>query len=805
MTKNDLDKSFIELRDRIIESRYNKLNSMQREAVLTSQGPVLVLAGAGSGKTTVLTNRVAHIVRYGDVYASPNMPSFSIDLDDIELLKSYYDSSDGNNNISYGEIRPYLEYRGVFPSKILAITFTNKAAKEMKTRIHDLIGDKANDIWVYTFHSACARILRTNIDKIGYGKNFVIYDDTDQLTVVKECLKQLNLSEKYYNPKVIRAKISSLKNELKSPDDYSKEVVGDFSEETIAKIYTLYEKILKSNNALDFDDLLIKTLELFYLREDVLNYYREKFEYILVDEYQDTNYAQYMLVKLLSDRHKNLCVVGDDDQSIYRWRGADIRNILEFEKDFPQAKIVKLEQNYRSHQNILDAAYNVIKNNSKRKDKRLWTQKPGGEKIKLYKADDEHREADFICRQINSHIEKGGSYEDIAILYRMNAQSRVLEESLMKYGLRYEIYGGLRFYDRMEIKDIIAYLRVLDNPRDDVSLERIINVPRRGIGDTSLDKLKTLAQDRQDDLFNVILDFDESVLGRSSSRIREFALMMNDLINLKDKLSLTDFLEELLDKTTYLESLVKENSMEAMSRIDNIKEFVSAVNEFEENNPDASLTDFLEGIALVADIDRMDTDEDGDTKSISLMTMHSAKGLEFPIVFITGLEEGLFPHSRSMDSEEELEEERRLCYVGVTRAKEQLYLTHTASRRLYGNPVYNMPSRFLKEIPRDLLDDLSPSGFSTTFNRANTISRAESEIRPSGRNLLLQHKQDSVVRPVKKENSRFNLGDRVHHSKFGNGTIVAVKGNGEDMTLQVAFLQGGIKNFLASLAPLKKI
>jgi DNA helicase-2/ATP-dependent DNA helicase PcrA len=820
MINTEIAEEYYAIRDKILEKQYSHLNDMQKQAVLTTEGPLLVLAGAGSGKTTVLTNRVAQLLQFGDIYKSRYLPP-NLTEESLRCLKAYLKELDSAGNKMSNEVKSLLCYREVYPSRILAITFTNKAAREMRDRIFQLAGVSAEGIWVSTFHSTCVRILRREIEKIGYNRNFVIYDDSDQLTVIKSCLKDLNLNEKVFPPKDVRAVIGKLKDDLKSPQDYAREVEGQYREEKLADIYRLYESKLKKNNALDFDDLLNKTLELFYLRPDVLEYYSNKFLYILVDEYQDTNFAQYMLVKLLSATHKNICVVGDDDQSIYRWRGADIRNILDFEKDFANTRIIKLEENYRSHQIILDAANQVIRNNVMRKEKTLWTKKKNGELIRVCRSDNEKQEAEFICSEIKRHIFEGGKYGDIAVLYRMNAQSRIIEEALIKYGIPYDIYGGLRFYDRKEIKDIIAYLRVLDNPKDDISFQRIINVPKRGIGNITLSKLQNAASYYGKSIMEFIDDLndlnkDSLLRGSTAIKIKDFSRLLSELRQLKNAIPLTEFIETVLEKTNYTSAVIAADAIEAESRMDNIREFISAAREFENNNPEAGLTEFLENIALVSDIDRLDESSPEGQSSVNLMTLHSAKGLEFPVVFLIGLEEGLFPHNRSMESEEELEEERRLCYVGITRAKNLLYLTYTMQRNIYGNSALNIPSRFLKEINQDLIEDFNISlydkkyerkteGKTTSLSSYNDVKMHNSNISKSGIGLdgkILQKPQTNVSL---KQTNRFQLGDKVFHTKFGTGTIVSLEGEESNLIIKVAFEQGGIKSFVAELAPLKKI
>jgi len=633
----------------------DNLNKQQREAVEHTEGPLLILAGAGSGKTRVLTHRIAYLINEKNVH----------------------------------------------PSNILAITFTNKAAREMKERVQKLL-EGSYDMWVSTFHSACARILRMEIERLpGYKKNFIIFDADDQAKLIKECLKELNYNEKNFPPKEMLAAISKAKDQLMTPGKFMDRYGRDIRLRKIADIYSLYQKKLMQNNALDFDDILFKTVELFQNNPDVLQRYQQKFKYIMVDEYQDTNYCQYMLVNLLAKSHRNLCVVGDDDQSIYSWRGADIGNILNFEKDFPDAKVIKLEQNYRSTQTILDAANEVISNNFGRKKKRLWTANGEGKAIVYYKAMDERDEADFVIGEIDRlAFQEQRSLNSFAILYRTNAQSRVLEEMCMARGIPYKIVGGFRFYDRMEVKDIIAYLRVIQDPEGDLSLKRIINVPKRGIGKSTLDILENYARQNGISLYEALLFVDgiEGIGKKAQKSIKEFVRLIAELMDIAEKESASEVISQVILKSGYLEELEKGDD-EDLERGKNIKELISAALEYEEKNEDNSLTGFLENMALMSDIDGLDEEREG----ITMMTLHSAKGLEFPVVFICGMEEGLFPTQRAFFEEHQLEEERRLMYVGVTRAKERLYLTSALERTLYGNTSYTIESRFLREIPKDLL------------------------------------------------------------------------------------------------------
>ncbi len=753
------------------------LNEKQREAVLHGEGPLLILAGAGSGKTRVLTHRVAYLI----------------------------------NN------------RGVHPSSILAITFTNKAAREMKERIEKLLGESSDGIWISTFHSACIRILRRDIDKIGYDRNFVIYDTTDQQTLIKDCLKELNLNEKNFPPKSVLETIGRAKDELIEPGAFARMNASDFRLGKIAQIYELYQKKLMRNNALDFDDIIMQTIRLFLDNPPVLEYYQRKFRYILVDEYQDTNTAQYQLISLLAQGWRNLCVVGDDDQSIYGWRGANIRNILDFEKEFEDCRVIKLEQNYRSTKTILNAANAVIRNNAGRKAKTLWTDNCTGAPIRTYQGGNEREEGYFIAREIQKLVNEGRRFRDIAVLYRTNAQSRVLEEMLMESGIPYRIFGGLRFYDRKEIKDIMAYLRVIQNPSDDISLKRIINVPKRGIGNATVDTAERAAAAEGASIFSIISAASEyPQLQRSAARLENFVSLIAELRALSEQCRVSDLIREVIERTGIIGELQEEQTPDAESRIENIKELVSAAMEFEIQSGETSLEEFLAHVSLVTDVDNYEEGAD----SVVLMTLHSAKGLEFPVVFIAGMEEGIFPGYRAMTSESELEEERRLCYVGITRAKELLYLTYAYCRTLYGNTTYNTVSRFVEEIPEELLE-YSGNAFSgrssssswfyrnvdSAYGSSNSYEgfsdlkkRLRSKDLPEG----LMFAGDLMKTAAGLKNSGpvsidFTEGDRVEHKKFGKGTIISIEKEKDDYKLEIEFDNFGMKRLMAAFAKLRKI
>ena len=741
------------------------LNQKQVEAVTCTEGPLLVLAGAGSGKTRVLTNRIAYLV--------------------IE--------------------------KGVTPWSILSITFTNKAAKEMKERVCKLVGQAGEDMWISTFHSMCVRMLRRDIEKLGFGSNFVIFDSSDQQTLIKECLKELNLNDKNFPPRSVLEQISKAKDQRQGPIEYSNMYASDFRLGKIALIYELYQKKLRQNNALDFDDLIFYTIQLLLDFPEVLEHYQNKFKYVLVDEYQDTNGSQFTLISLLSAAHGNICVVGDDDQSIYGWRGADIRNILDFEKEFPGTKVVKLEQNYRSTETILNAANHVIKNNSGRKPKKLWTEKEQGDKLRYYCSSNEYEEADYIAYEINKLMKNAEKkYSDFAVLYRMNAQSRAIEEGFMRYGIPYRIVGAQKFYDRKEIKDLIAYLRLIHNSMDSLSLKRIINVPKRGVGKATIELLEQQASAKNVSIFSLIQSAREiSGLSRNASTLEDFASMINTLKASSETTRLPNFIEELLSKTGYIRELEQDGTAESNGRIDNLKEFISVAIDFEKFNEGATLGAFLESIALVADLDSDEEQKD----EVVLMTLHSAKGLEFPVVFLSGMEEGIFPGYQAANEESGMEEERRLCYVGITRAREVLYLTGAYCRTIYGSTAYNRVSRFVAEIPEEFVeglenikkkeeklkswDDTTDNSYGYTGYRNTAKSFAETaSSRSAGFKSVVAVSEDVDL-------SNFKIGAKVEHRKFGFGVITKVEPEGTDLKLDIAFREAGNKRLMAQYAGLK--
>ena len=742
---------------------FDKLNDMQKKAVLQTEGPVLILAGAGSGKTGALTVRIAHLLE-----------------------------------------------TGVKPWNILAITFTNKAAREMKERVEKLVGDGARDMWISTFHSTCVRILRREIHHLDYENQFSIYDGDDQEKIMREVFKRLNMSttDKSFSVKGAMAVISSLKEEMVSWEDYARKVdKNDLKAVKIAKVYQTYQKMLKENNALDFDDLIYKTVLLFRNFPEVLEKYQDRFRYIMVDEYQDTNTSQYELVAMLADKYKNLCVVGDDDQSIYGWRGANIRNILDFEKDFPDTVVIKLEQNYRSTKKILEAANAVIHNNQTRKDKTLWTENDAGSILHIYKADNEYDESRFVAEKIRELEKKGRTRNEMAVLYRTNAQSRTVEDQMVKKGIPYRLFGGVRFYERKEIRDILSYLKVMANPADTIALKRIINVPKRGIGDTSLDKLAVFAEEQNISLYAALSRLDEiTALKTRAAKFRDFYELFEHLKEDASELPVAEIIDAIVKRTGYLQLLMEEGTDEALNRIQNIDEFVNKAAEFDKSNPEGNLEGFLEEVALVADIDSYEEGEE----AVALMTLHSAKGLEFPYVFIIGMEEGMFPGYRAVmyGSEKDIEEERRLCYVGITRAKEELFLTHAKSRMQHGITQYNPPSRFLREIPADLVDlptrpvsDMAKKYDMMTQNRTMTMGR-KNTISPAAKFGVGVKKEMPAPKDFKLD---YGVGDKVRAPKYGIGTVVSVNPGGADFEVEVSFGAKGTKKFMARLSKLIKV
>ena len=763
------------------------LNDKQYEAVVNTEGPCLVIAGAGSGKTKVLTHKIAYLIKE----------------------------------------------KGVKPWNILAITFTNKAANEMKERIVGLVGDVAKDIWMGTFHSICVRILRRFIDRIGFETSFIIFDTTDQRTLVKNCLRDLNIDDKLFNERAVISEISNAKNEMLTPKMYRARTNGEFRKEKIADIYELYQKRLKENNAIDFDDIINYTIEILQDNEDIREYYCDKFKYVLVDEYQDTNKSQFTLVTILASKYKNITVVGDNDQGIYSFRGADISNILNFEKDFPGTKIIKLEQNYRCTGNILKAANSVISNNEVKYKKELWTQNEEGNLPKVYQAENEYDEASYIVEQIE-HLkrEEYYKYNDFAILYRMNTQSRAIEDILRRENIPYKIIGGLKFYERKEIKDIIAYLRLIQNSNDNLSLRRIINEPKRGIGKTSLDKVEAISNETGIPMYEIIKRADEFGLNRVFLASREFINVIEELKAKKDDMDISDLIKETLRKTGYTKALQDENTIEAENRIENLDEFLTVAIEFEEEEAENGLSQFLEGITLSSDID--DLEEGADF--VTLMTLHSAKGLEFPVVFLVGMEEGIFPGYKSISEPKELEEERRLCYVGITRAKEYLFLTCSKQRTIFGSTSYNQVSRFLEEIPEELLEGYKEA-FGKTTNKERMFKDSSYNWTYGGsvgkvKSYKMEEKEPVLSASSKKGNnnnfmfktaesflsnlnknksdnnvdlSKYKAGVRIFHKKFGEGTIDKVETEEDDLKVDINFDKVGHKRLMAKFANLEII
>ena len=788
---------FTQLKKQILDREFSHLNEEQRRACFTSNGPVLILAGAGSGKTTVLVNRIAYLIKYGDAYETEFYP-YTLTQEAEEKLKK---AAAGEYD---GDLTYLLSHCPVRPWEILAITFTNKAATELKERIVRILGDDTGeDVWASTFHSTCARILRRDGDRLGYTNHFTIYDTDDSKRMMKEVFKTLNIDEKVIPIKTALSEIGRAKDSLIDAEAFASFAGGDFRLRKIAEAYVLYQKRLKENDAMDFDDLIFNTVKLYQNNEDVLEYYQRRFRYILVDEYQDTNHAQYVLTSLLAAAHKNLCVVGDDNQSIYRFRGATIENILSFEKQYSNAVTVRLEQNYRSTGNILNAANEVIKHNRERKEKNLWTDKGDGEKITLYTAYDERQEASYVCETIIDNISKGRLYRDHAVLYRMNALSNQIENVFMRSAIPYRVFGGQKFYERKEIKDVIAYLSVINNPSDTLRLTRIINEPKRGIGKSTVDKAVEISEQIGDSFFEVISNAEQfEGLKRSAKGLKEFASMILQLNREAEEISIHELFEKMLTRSGYMAALVAEGE-EGKTRIENVNELFSNIMEYEKTAEQPSLSEFLENRALRTDLDSYNSDAD----AVVLMTMHSAKGLEFPNVFIVGAEDGIFPGEMSiLEGEKGIEEERRLMYVAITRAKEKLHISKAKSRMLFGFTNRKRPSRFLAEIPDGLLVNEGVSESNTpTFSFGESHSQIPPETyyrRPESKPPFAP-KRASAPKPAAK--CDYKPGDRVRHKAFGDGMVVSVSPMANDMMLQIAFEKVGTKKLMANFANITKI
>lgn len=792
----EVNQEFITAKKAAMEKYFQRLNDMQKKAVFTVNGPVLILAGAGSGKTSVLVNRIANMINFGNAYAEEKCPA-NISEEDIKFLKNYNGEKDEE---TVAKLKDIIAVDTVTPWKIMAITFTNKAAGELKERLEAMLGECANDIAAATFHSICVRILRREIDKLGYSRDFTIYDSDDSQRLLKSCYEDLDISDKVLPPKSVLGAISHSKDNLKDPDAYEAEAAGDYRKLGIAKLYRAYQAKLKSANAVDFDDIICLTVQLFEQDADVLDHYSNLYKYIMVDEYQDTNYAQLRLVTLLSAKHRNICVVGDDDQSIYKFRGATIENILKFEEQFEGAAVIRLEQNYRSTQNILNVANAVIANNTARNAKKLWTDAGDGEKITIYKASDEASESNFVATTILNGVKDGGKYKDYAVLYRMNAQSNSLERAFTSSGIPYRVIGGQRFYDRKEIRDIVAYLSVLNNDRDMLRFKRIINEPKRGIGDTTVSMIEQMSSDLGISPIEVMKNSESyPLLSKKTAQLVKTADMFIELKNIAETKPLDEMLDILLDKTGYA-SYMKSLGDEGIARMENINELKSTMVEYMNGKAEGeeySLSEFLEEISLFTDIDKLDESAD----AVVMMTIHSAKGLEFPNVFIVGMEDGIFPGVRSMDSLEDLEEERRLAYVAITRAKEHLYITHAQQRMLFGSTNRNLVSRFVKEIPADYINRID----STVKTRKATEDDVIIQNTSKAYTLQSQIASKKIEQAKKNIVVEYEVGERVKHNIFGEGTVLSVKKMSNDSMLEIAFDKVGTKKLMANFAKIQKI
>lgn len=789
------------LRKKIIEKEFSRLNPKQFEAVTTVRGPVLILSGAGSGKTTVLINRIVNMIKYGDAY---NCDSASATEQDVAVLQ---DCLDGKCPFpSFAAVDP------VAPWNILAITFTNKAARELKERLDRAIGEGGSSVWAATFHSTCARILRQYADRIGFSSHFTIYDTNDQRRMMKEVQKQLNIDDKMLPHRTILNEISHAKDALISPPEYAKSAQSDVRKSMIARAYDAYQKALAANDAMDFDDLIYNTIRLLSENEDVLEYWQNRFKYVMIDEYQDTNYAQYILAKMIADKHHNICVVGDDDQSIYRFRGATIENILSFEKQYTESKVIRLEQNYRSYATILDAANSVISNNINRKGKRLWTDKGQGEKIIVYSARNEQDEAKFVADSILENMKNGYKESDIAVIYRMNAQSNAIENVFARSGIRYRVYGGLKFFDRKEIKDVLSYLSLINNPRDSIGLARIINEPKRGIGATTMSKVSDLSSQLGIPMLEIMRNANQyAALKTASAKLLAFAALIDSFEEAVNEMELHELFDLVINKTGYMDYL-RLSGDDAQDRIDNVNELLSSIVHYEEGNEEPSLSGFLEEISLITDMDREDDD---DNSRVSLMTIHSAKGLEYPIVYIIGVEEGIFPGSQSIYAgEAEIEEERRLAYVGITRAKEKLYISCAYQRMLFGRTERMRESRFIGEIIPSLIErkqsydsyEFDSFGTSHSGNRSSyggysgsTVNRYKAPAKPAATSVP----RSSSLGSASKET--YTVGECVQHKTFGKGIILSVLPMGNDCMLEIAFDTVGTKKIMSNYAKLEKI
>ncbi len=810
---------FYSLRKKLIEKEFSRMNDMQQRAVFNVNGAVLILAGAGSGKTTVLVNRIAYLIKYGNAYHS-NFAYRVPTEEDTRLLKEYYENG---GEVPF-EIDGLLSVDAPAPWQILAITFTNKAANELKIRLEAMLGEKGNDVWASTFHSCCVRILRRDSERIGFTKHFTIYDTDDSRRVMKDVLRSLDIDEKRLPPKLVLSEISKAKDSLMNPSAYEATLTPfDVNKKLIAQAYYKYEEMLKKADAMDFDDIIVNTVKLLKENPDVLAYYQRRFRYVMVDEYQDTNHAQYVLTSLLAGGYRNICVVGDDDQSIYKFRGATIENILSFENQYDETAVIRLEQNYRSTSVILDAANAVIKNNRGRKGKTLWTERDGGDKIKVRTLNDERDEGRFVADEILNAVATGRRFSDFAILYRTNAQSSSIERALVYDAVPYKVIGGHRFYDRKEVKDVLAYLSVIANPSDTVRMKRIINEPKRGIGETMVNNASSIADGLGLSFYEVISHANEyPMLSRGAPKLIEFTKLLWELSQSLENSEIQDFFNDVISKTGYMEFLEQDKET-AEERKANVMELLANLIRYMEENEDGTLSGFLEEVALMTDIDNYNSE----SESVVMMTLHSAKGLEFPVVFIVGMEDGLFPGNQVMYDPTELEEERRLCYVGITRAKEKLYITNARSRMIYGNTTYSRPSRFLSEIPEELTDfekkestSNSHSGYSSNYSGGfsggtRTFGVGTSYNKPNQKTANQQKSSGgfsgfggfSASKPASSSalNLDYKVGDRVEHKTFGEGLIISANSVGGDMVLEIAFDSCGTKKIMAKMAKLKKI